>query len=69
MYIYVGKSRDSSVGIATGYELNGRGSISGMGNIIFIAFRQALGPNQPPTQWVPGTLSPGVKRAGHEAQH
>jgi hypothetical protein len=24
--------------------------------------RPALGPNQPPVQWVPGVLSPGVKR-------
>jgi hypothetical protein len=24
--------------------------------------RQALGPTQPPVQWLPGVLSPGVKR-------
>jgi hypothetical protein len=32
-------------------------------------FRQALGPTQPPVQWVSGALSPGVKRQGREADH
>jgi hypothetical protein len=31
--------------------------------------RPALGPTQPPSQWVPGALSLGVKRPGHEADH
>jgi hypothetical protein len=26
-------------------------------------------PTQPPIQWVPGALSPGVKRQGREADH
>jgi hypothetical protein len=29
----------------------------------------ALGPTQPPIQWVPGALSPEVKRQGREADH
>jgi hypothetical protein len=29
----------------------------------------ALGPTQPPIQWVPGDLSLGVKRPGHETDH
>jgi hypothetical protein len=29
--------------------------------------RPALGPTQPPIQWAPGALSPGVKRPGREA--
>jgi hypothetical protein len=28
-----------------------------------------LGPTQSPIQWVPGDLSPVVKRLGHEADH
>jgi hypothetical protein len=31
--------------------------------------RLVLGPTQPPLQWVPGILSPGVKRSGREADH
>jgi hypothetical protein len=33
------------------------------------ASRTALGPTQPPIQWVPGALSVGVKRPGREASH
>jgi hypothetical protein len=31
--------------------------------------RPALGPTQPPIQWVPGALSLGAKRPGREADH
>jgi hypothetical protein len=31
--------------------------------------RLALGPTQPPIQYVPGTLSPWVKCPGREADH
>jgi hypothetical protein len=31
--------------------------------------RPALGPTQPPIQWVPEVLTPGVKRLDHEADH
>jgi hypothetical protein len=31
--------------------------------------RMALGPTQPPTQWVLVALSLGVKQLGHEADH
>jgi hypothetical protein len=31
--------------------------------------RPALGPTQPPTEWVPGALSLGIKRPGREDDH
>jgi hypothetical protein len=53
---------DSSVGIATDYALDGPGSNPG-GDEIFRPSRPALGPTQPPVQWVPG-LSRGAKCSG-----
>jgi hypothetical protein len=68
------KSRDSAVGIATGYGAGipiVRSSILAGGKNFFfsMSFRPALGPTQPPNQRVPGALSPGVKRPGREADH
>jgi hypothetical protein len=51
--------RDKSVRIGTGYQLDSRGTAS----------RQTMRLTQPPIQLVTGTLSPGVKRPGSEANH
>jgi hypothetical protein len=58
-------SRDSSVSIATGYWLDGRGKIF----LFSTASRAALRPTQPPIQWVPGVLALKVKRPGREADN
>jgi hypothetical protein len=53
----------SSVSIVSG-QLGDRGSIPSIGKRIFplaSVSRPALGPTQPPVQWVPGVLSPGLK--------
>jgi hypothetical protein len=45
-------------------------SLRGLGIFLFTtASRTALGPTQPPIQWVPGVLSLGLKRPGREADH
>jgi hypothetical protein len=42
----------------------------GLGIFLFTTTsRMALGPTQPPIQWVPGALSLGVKQLGIEADH
>jgi hypothetical protein len=62
-FIYI-RSRDSSVGIATGY---GPGRVK---NFLFSkSSRPAVGSTQSPNQLVPGALSSGVKRPGREVDH
>jgi hypothetical protein len=58
--------------MALGYGPDDRGFESHQGLGIFLlttASRPALGPTQPPVQWVQEALSLGVKRPGHEADH
>jgi hypothetical protein len=55
-----------------GYGLDDRGFESRQDLGIFLsatASRTALGPTQPPIQWLPGALSLGVKRPGRETDH
>ena len=60
------KGRYSSVGIATRYRLDSPGFESPWGRDFSHPSRSALGPTQPPVQWVQG-LSPRVKRPGRAA--
>jgi len=62
--------QDSSVGIATGYGLDGPGidSLGGEGRDFPYLSRPTLGPTHHPVQWVPG-LSPGVKQPGRGVDH
>ena len=53
LFIFTICGLGSSVGIATDYGLEGSGSNPG-GDEIFRSARLALGPAQPPVQWVPG---------------
>jgi hypothetical protein len=68
------RSRDSAVGIATGYGLDNRG----VGVRVTVGSRIFSSPCRPDRLWGPpnllsngyrGALSPGVKRAGREADH
>jgi hypothetical protein len=51
--------------------LDDRGSNPGRGKIFIMSTtcRPTLGPTKPPIQWVRGSISPGVKRSGREADH
>jgi hypothetical protein len=67
-------SRDGSVvwRWATGWTIGVLGFDSrwALGIFLFTTVsRTALGPTQPPMQWVPGALSLGVKRPGSETDH
>ena len=55
VYVRVCLGRDSAVGIATGYGLDGPGMESWWGVEIFrTPPDRPRGPTQPPMQWVPG---------------
>jgi hypothetical protein len=68
-FVYVDKlwvGRDSSVGIATAYRLDGPGIESRSVRDFPHVSRPARRPTQPPVQWVPG-LSRGWARLGRDA--
>jgi hypothetical protein len=64
-FLDVGAGMDSSVGIATGWFHSRQCKIF----LFSTASRPALGPIQPPIQWIPGAISPEIKRQGREANH
>jgi hypothetical protein len=74
IWLWIFSVRDSVVGTATGYGLDGRGRGVGVrgpvwSSIIFLtSSRPALGSTQP-IQWVPGALSAGVKWPAREADY
>jgi hypothetical protein len=63
VYIHVHtEGRDSSVGIATRNGLDGTRIESRWGRDFPHPSRPALGPTQPPTQWVPGLSQESIGR-------
>jgi hypothetical protein len=58
-------SRDSAVGMATGYGPDNIGA----GRAFSTSSRPVLGPTHPPIQWMPEAISPGVKRPEREGDH
>jgi hypothetical protein len=61
---------NSTVSTVISYWLDGQGLIPTKGKILLFstAGRPALGPTQPPIQWV-RAISPGVKQTKYEADH
>jgi hypothetical protein len=64
-------SRDSLVGIVTGYRLDDLavGFRVSVGQDISHRKAVKIGPSQPPIQWVTEALYPGLKRSRREADH
>jgi hypothetical protein len=75
LFPWIVRSRVSSGSIVSDYDLDDRaiGIRSPRGQRTFLlssVSRPALGPTQPPVQWVPVVLSPGVQaRPGRDADH
>ena len=67
-YSVIRWDRDGVDGIATRCGLDGPGIESRCGRNFPHLSRPALGPTQPPIQWVPAFF-PGVKRPGRDVDH
>jgi hypothetical protein len=69
---HIYRSWDSSVGTVLGYSLDYWSFKSQQGQGIFFfttVSRPALGPAEPPIQWIPGALFLGVKQPECEVDH
>jgi hypothetical protein len=67
-YLRAGLAQWYSTGLGAGWL--GFESRQGLGIFLFAsASRPALGPTQPPIQWISGALSLVIKRPGREADH
>jgi hypothetical protein len=55
----------------TAHLLDGRSPTAGRSKIFLLSTisKSILGPTQPPIQWEPGPIPPGVKRPGRETYH
>jgi hypothetical protein len=62
-------SRDSSVGVATGWRGRSSGPDRGKIFLLSTSSRPVLGPTLPLIQLLRGAISPGAKRPGLEADH
>jgi len=73
MYCYIDKlGRNSAVGIATRYGLEGSGFKNRWVQDIFSSphrSRPAPRPTQPPAQWVPGVLPAVITAGGGDDHH
>jgi hypothetical protein len=75
LWVQIFSSAPTGCGLASDWlraELQrGRSSSPNRGKIFLFSTssRPILGPNQPPTQWVPKAVSSVVKRPGREADH
>jgi hypothetical protein len=61
--------KKNSVWLRAGWPRGQSWSLGRFKNFLFMESRPAVGSTQPPIQWVPGALSPWVKRPGREADH
>jgi hypothetical protein len=71
--VYISVSRGIAVGIATGYGLDDRAAgvrvlVRSEFSLLHIV-QTGSGAHTASFQWVPGDLSPGVKRLGGETDH
>jgi hypothetical protein len=75
LFYHLVRSPDYAVGIAIGYGMDHRGvgvrvPVRSKNSLFSTSYTPAVGPSQPPIQWVPGVwFLPGIKRQGREADH